>query len=162
VHAADAARAWRNIAAATSRRNAAASLIAGAFHTAGQSGFVGAEPFPYRDVMDPLADLDAEELLRRTAAAIEARDQPGASAAAARHAEDGHPEGPLFQLLLGYAVSADGALHAEKYYRTVCEEYGSARPEHRARHLIALARVTASQYGWEAPGLAEARERLGT
>src|SRR5262249_14291640 len=38
VHASDAANAWRHIATATSARNAFASLIAAAYHTAGQSG----------------------------------------------------------------------------------------------------------------------------
>ncbi len=161
VHASDAARAWRNIAGVTNRRNAAASLIAGAFHTAGQSGHVCKQPFPYREVMDQFQGDDREKLLRRTAEAIEEGNQPCAAAAAACYAEAGHPEQPLFDLLLGYAVSEDGALHAEKYYRTVCEEFGAARPAYRARHLIALARVTASEHGWEAPGLAEAKERLG-
>ena len=29
----------------------------------------------------------------------------------------------MFDLLLKYAVSEDGALHAEKYYRTATEEF---------------------------------------
>jgi hypothetical protein len=161
VHASDAARAWRNIAGVTNRRNAAASLIAGAFHTAGQSEHVGKQPFPYRDVMDRFEGDGPDELLRRTAEAIDEGNQPCAAAAAARYAEAGQPEEPMLALLLGYAVSEDGALHAEKYYRTICEELADARPAHRARHLIALARVTASEHGWEAPGLAEAKQRLG-
>ena len=161
VHASDAARAWRNIAAVTNPRNAAASLIAGAFHTAGQSEYVGERPFPYRDLMEEFQSDDQAQLLRRTAAAIEEGNQTRAAAAAASYCQANLAERPLFDLLLGYAVSEDGALHAEKYYGTICEEFAAARPEFRARHLIALARVTASEHGWAAPGVAEAKERLG-
>jgi hypothetical protein len=62
--------------------------------------------------------------------------------------------------LLRYAVSEDGALHAEKYYRTVSEEFASTRPAYRWRQLVALARVTASEYGRPAPGIAQAKELL--
>jgi hypothetical protein len=67
----------------------------------------------------------------------------------------------VIDLLLSYAVSEDGALHFEKYYRTVTEEFRATRPAFRWRHLVTLARVTASEYGPPAAGLAEARERLG-
>ena len=66
----------------------------------------------------------------------------------------------MFQLMLRFAVSEDGALHAEKYYRTVSEEFAATRPAFRWRQLLALARVTASEYGRPAPGMAEAREML--
>ena len=45
-------------------------------------------------------------------------------------------------MLRKYAISEDGALHAEKYYRTVTEEFNSTRPAFRWRQLTALARVT--------------------
>jgi len=162
VHASDAARAWRNIAAVDDARHGAAGLIAGAFHTAGQSGLVGAEPFPYRGRMDELEQGDRTQLLAAASAAIEAGDQPLAAAAAARWCAAGHPAEPLFDLLLAYAVSEDGALHAEKYFATIAEEFAAARPAFRASHLVALARVTASEHGWAAPGVAEARERMAT
>jgi hypothetical protein len=73
-----------------------------------------------------------------------------------RYGELGHPSRAVFDLLLRYAVSEDGALHAEKYYRTVTEEFAAARPAFRWRQLVALARVTASEYGFPAPGYAEA------
>ena len=57
------------------------------------------------------------------------------------------PTSPLFRLLLTNSVAADGALHAEKYYRTVTEELARSRPCFRWRQLAALARVTASEYG---------------
>ena len=63
-------------------------------------------------------------------------------------------------MLLTYAISEDGALHAEKYYRTVREEFASLRPAYRWRQVVALARVTASEYGRPAPGCAEARALL--
>jgi hypothetical protein len=64
-------------------------------------------------------------------------------------------------LLLRFATSEDGALHAEKYYRTVVEEFGSTRQAFRWRHLVGLARVSASEYGFPAPGFAEACRLLG-
>jgi len=59
-------------------------------------------------------------------------------------------------MLLKFATSEDGALHAEKYYRTVCEEFAATRSAYRWRQLAALARVTASEYGFPAPGYADA------
>jgi len=44
----------------------------------------------------------------------------------------------------------------------VTEEFASTRPVFRWRQLTALARVTASEYGRPAPGMAEARELLKT
>jgi hypothetical protein len=55
--------------------------------------------------------------------------------------------------MLSYAVSEDGALHAEKYYRTASEEFYRTRPAFRWRQLAALARVTASEFGRPAPGM---------
>jgi hypothetical protein len=66
----------------------------------------------------------------------------------------------VFDVLLKYAISEDGALHAEKYYRTVSEEFAALRPAFRWRQLVALARVTASEYGYSAPGYAEACKLL--
>jgi hypothetical protein len=62
--------------------------------------------------------------------------------------------------LLRYAISEDGALHAEKYYQTVAEEFAATRPAFRWRQLVGLARVTASEFGRPAPGYAEARDLL--
>ena len=77
-----------------------------------------------------------------------------------RYGTLGHDPEPVFSLLLKYAVSEDGALHAEKYYRTVREEFTSTRPAFRWRQLVALARVTASECGRPAPGYREACELL--
>ena len=50
--------------------------------------------------------------------------------------------------MLKYAVSEDGRLHGEKYYHTVREEFRTIRPAFRWRQIVALARVTASAYGY--------------
>jgi len=161
VHASDSARAWRNIAGVSNARNAPASLIAGAYHTAGQSHRVGKQAFPFARHLDGVREASADELLASTRAAITDGDQERAAALVHRYGSLDAPPRPLFDLLLEYAVSEDGALHAEKYYYTVCEEFASARPTFRWRHAVALARVTASEHGWPAPGLAEARAALG-
>ena len=62
--------------------------------------------------------------------------------------------------MLRYAISEDGALHAEKFYRTCSEEFAATRPAYRWRHLVALGRVTASEYGRPAAGVAEAKSLL--
>lgn len=160
LHACDAARAWRNLAAVSDAAGSAANLIAGAHHTAGQARHVGAEPYPWARHVEELGRLERAELLRALAESVAARDQERAGAAAACWmATHGDPE-PLFAALLPTALDADGALHAEKYYRTVREDAAAARPTLRAQHLIALARVSASESGFPAPGLAEARAHL--
>jgi hypothetical protein len=62
--------------------------------------------------------------------------------------------------LVRFATSEDGSLHAEKYYKTVREEFKRTRTAFRWRQLVALARVTASEYGRTAPGYKQARELL--
>ena len=66
----------------------------------------------------------------------------------------------MFHLLLRFAVSEEGALHAEKYYQTVSEEFAFLRPAFRWRELTALARVTTSEYGYPANGYTEACKLL--
>ena len=88
--------------------------------------------------------------------AIRGNLQANASAVVHRYGELGLPSRPVFDLLLRYAISEDGALHAEKFYRTSSEEFAVARPAFRWRYLVALARVTASEYGRPAAGMAEA------
>jgi len=97
-----------------------------------------------------------EVLLRDAEGAIKDKDQARASALIHAYGEQKLPERPVFDLLLRYAVSQDGALHAEKYYRTCSEEFAAARPAFKWQQLVALARVTASEYGFPAPGYAQA------
>jgi hypothetical protein len=156
VHASDAANAWRNITRVSDPRNVVASLIVGAFHTGGQSNGLGAQPRPLPEQLEAVKAKDAPTLLREADGAIRDKDQARACAIVHRYGELGHPARPVFDLLLGFAISEDGALHAEKYYRTVTEEFATTRPAFRWRQLAALARVTASEYGFPAPGYAEA------
>lgn len=167
VHSCDATNAWRNMAAVSNHRNAVACLILAAYqiprdrlHSGGD--FLTWEPYPRAEHLEALRAAPPDQLLRETEAAIRENDQARACAAMARYGEAGGTERPAFDLLLRYAVSEDGALHAEKYYRTVCDEFAATRPAFRWRQLAALARVTASEYGHKAPGLEEAQRLLST
>ena len=160
VHASDSANAWRNIARVSNARNTLASLVVGAYHTAGQSGSLNAKAYPFAEHSDKVREIAPDALLPEAEAAIKASEQARACALVHRYGELGRPERPVFDMLLRYAISEDGALHAEKYYRTVTEEFAATRPAFRWRHLAALARVTASEYGHPAPGVADARRLL--
>jgi hypothetical protein len=160
VHASDAANAWRNIARVSNPRNTFASLVVGAYHTAGQSGQLHAKPYPFAEHREAIASVKPESLLSEAEVAVRANDQVRACALIHRYGSLGMPERPVFEMLLRYAISEDGALHAEKYYRTVTEEFAASRPTLRWHHLAGLARVTASEYGNPAPGINQARQLL--
>lgn len=160
VHASDAANAWRQIARVGNPRNRVACLIAGAYHTAGQSQWVSDEPF----LTERPEGLDTDQpaaLLAATEARLREGDQAGTCAFVERYGQLDHAPRPMFDLLLKFGVSADGALHAEKYYNTVEEEFAAGRGRFRWRHVVGLGRVTASEQTIPAPGLAQARELLG-
>ena len=159
VHASDSANAWRNIARASSVRNQIASMIVGAYHTAGQSGSVDSKELPYVAAADSLNASD-ENLHQRLNDAIRSQDQLAASASAYRYLKSNKDPTPIFQTLLQFAVSEEGSLHAEKFYRTVIEEFETTRPSFRWRHAVALARVSASEFGFPAAGLMEAKSLL--
>jgi hypothetical protein len=114
--------------------------------------FLNWEPYPRQK----LARKDTASVLGLLEESIRANNQADASAWVACACELGCEPRPVLDLLLKYAVSEDGALHAEKYYRTVCEEFASTRASFRWRQLIALARVTASEFGRPAEGYEEA------
>jgi hypothetical protein len=162
VHASDAANSWRNIARVTSHRNRVCSLIVGAWHTAGQTGHVSDTPFPFDLAAIESRELDTDALLVELDGAIQSKDQARAMALVKSWEISGNSPDPIFNCLRRYAVSEDGALHAEKYFRTVREEFVTTRGEFRWRHLIGLARVSASEYGWPAPGRDQARDLLRT
>lgn len=128
----------------------------GAYHTAGQAGGQHKLSYQHAEHLEPISTKDAAVLLRDAEAAIKDKDQAKATALVFRYAELGHAPQAAFDLLLKFAVSEDGALHAEKYYRTISEEFATARPAFRLRHLAALARVTASEAGFPAARYAEA------
>jgi hypothetical protein len=161
VHASDAANAWRNIARVSDQRNQIASLIVGAYHTAGQSNGQNRDAYPTAAHLEKVTARDAKTLLAQASQAIRAKDQAAASAVIHRYGELQHDPEPVFAMLVRFATSEDGSLHAEKYFRTVREEFRSVRPAFRWRELVALARVTASEYGRTAPGYQQAREQLG-
>jgi len=161
VHASDSANAWRHIARVSNARNTFASLIAGAYHTAGQTGRQMKGLYPQDADLEAVGTQDAAKLLKLADEAIRAKDQRRICAVTRQYGQQGHAVRPYFDLLLGFAVSEDGALHAEKYYRTVNEEFASVRQPFRWDHVVALSRVTASLYGKPANGVEEARKLLG-
>jgi len=165
VHACDSANAWRNLARVSNARNTFACLILGAYQVAldrTQRGgdFQSWSPMPMQWQLDRVKSTDADALLREADEAIRQNLQAQVTAVVSRYGESGHSPRPMFDLMLRYAVSEDGALHAEKYYRTVTEEFSTTRPAFRWRQMLALARVTASEYGRPAAGIAEAKEIL--
>jgi hypothetical protein len=161
VHASDAANGWRHIAKVASARNTFASLIAAAYHTAGQSGRRMDRPYPLAEDLEKVEPKDCEGLMAALDEALRGKDQRRAGAVASRFGALGLDPRAIFAKLRQYAVSEDGALHAEKYYQTVSEEFPRSRDKLRWLHVVALARVTASAAGQPAPGLAEARRLLG-
>jgi hypothetical protein len=165
VHACDSACAWRNLARVSNARNTFACLILGAYQVAfdrvNRGGdFLNWQPLPLQRHVDDLKTDDPKMLLAELETAIKGNLQARASAITARFGRTGHDSRPIFDTMLKYAISEDGSLHAEKYYRTVSEEFTNTRAAFRWRQLIALARVTASEYGRPAPGYAEARALL--
>jgi hypothetical protein len=146
-------------------RNCFANLILGAYQvaldrTARGGDFLNWPPVPFARHLQEVKATAPDALLGDAEEAIRGNLQARASAVVQRYGELGHPARPMFDLLLRYAVSEDGALHAEKFYRTVSEEFAATRATFRWRHLVALARVTASEFGRPAAGIAEARALL--
>ena len=159
VHASDAANAWRNIARVSNHRNAVISLLLGAHNSAGKQKRMTEGWWPLKH--DDVDQLDKPgRVLGTLDDAIRGQDQALAGAAVVRYQELTGDAQPIFDLLLRFATTEDGALHAEKYYRTVTEEFATIRPAFRWRQLIALARVSASEYGTKAPGHHEACDLL--
>jgi hypothetical protein len=165
VHASDSANAWRNLARVSNSRNCFACLILGAYQVAYDrvargGNFLNWDPLPLARHLELVKETEADALLREAEEAIRGNLQGRACAVVQRYGDLGHPIRPVFDLMLRYAISEDGALHAEKFYRTVSEEFAATRPAFRWRHVVGLARVTASEYGRPAAGVAEARSLL--
>jgi len=158
VHASDTAAAWRGMARFGSTRQRQLALVAAGYHVAGQSGNVAAKAFDYGS--SNKRQLDRRELLARLEACVAAQNQREAATAADAWARAGHPLEPALDCLREASVRADGALHAEKYFRTQEEALVGDRPAFRPLHLAALARVCASQMCDEAPGREQALELL--
>jgi hypothetical protein len=165
VHACDSANAWRNLARAGNARNKTACLIMGAYQASRDrvdrgGDFLHWQPLPLPRHVAEFTTTHPAELLSYAETAIRGNMQAHACATIHKYGQLGHPARPVFDLMLKYAVSEDGSLHAEKFYRTVSEEFATTRPAFRWRHLVALARVTASEYGRPAAGYAQAKELL--
>ena len=165
VHACDSANAWRNMARVSNARNTYACLILGAYQVAldrvNRGGdFLGWQPLPLAGHVERVKTTEPQSLLNELEEAVRGNLQARASAIVQRYADLGHGPRGVLDLMLRYATSEDGSLHAEKYYRTASDEFASTRPAFRWRQLAALARVTASEYGRPAAGVAEARELL--
>lgn len=167
VHGSDAANAWRHMVGQANDLNQKVGLMVSAWHT-GRYDQWKTEAYPLENHFEKIKTKDPKQLLGICEEAIRGNDQGTASAAIQRYSELGQSPKPVFQLLLKYAISEDGRLHSEKFYQTVKEEFAFARPAFRWRHLVALARVTASAYAYDvkdnhghrAPGYVEACELL--
>lgn len=165
VHACDSANAWCNLARVSDQRNSVMCLLLGGYQAAFDritrgGDFLKWEAHPTTDESQKLGTNDQTKLLAIAEEAIKAKDQLRAMAAVGAYGSAEHSPKPLFDLFLKYAISEDGALHAEKFYRTVSQAFQSTRRELRWRHVAGLARVTASEYGYPAPGVEEAKKML--
>lgn len=164
VHACDSIHAWRNLSSVSSGRNVCACLILAAWQIARDRSareFLEWQPVPSKHHIAQVTSKEGTALLAELDAAIRDNYQSRASAITQAYGVLNLPTQPLLDLLLRFAVSEDGALHAEKYFQTCIDEFKRTRPAFRWRHLIALARVTASEYGRPAPGQDEARRLFG-
>lgn len=164
VHACDAIHAWRNLSEASQGRNVFACLILGAWQAArdkqGQP-FAEWQPVPSRHQLNAVTAKEAAGLLAELDTNIRQNLQGHSAAVVERCGTAGVPAKDVFEVMLRHAVSEDGSLHAEKYFQTAWDEFHRTRPAFRWRHLLSLARVTASEYGRPAAGQAEARALFG-
>jgi hypothetical protein len=165
VHASDSANAWRNMAKVCNEQNAIACLILGAYQASydridRKGDFLEWEPRPVAEDLAKVPSKDPEKLLSELDGVLREENQDMACAVTRRYGDLGHPERPLLDVLLKYAISEDGALHGEKYYLTTTLDFADTRPALRWNHLVGLARVTASEYGLKSPGYGQACELL--
>lgn len=138
--------------------------LVGAWQVARDRSYPGnllAEPLPAKHHLNRLSGLDSDALLVKLDEAVQNNLQAHATAVVQKLSETSLPPERIFSSLLRYAVSEDGALHAEKYFYTVWDDFQTTRPSARWQHLIALSRVTASEFGKPAAGQEEARQLLG-
>ena len=166
VHSGDSTHSWRAIARAGNPRTLHSSLILAGYQLArdrshGGSDILTREPVHYGAAAEKVKSISREKLAVGTDEAIRAKDQPLAAALVARMGELNMDPTIAKGILRKFATTEDGALHAEKYYRTACDDFDSTRKSMRWTHLAGLARVTASAYGFKAPGVDEATSILG-
>lgn len=166
VHASDSAHAWRHISMACGTRNQNAALVLAGYQVALDriqrgGSFDTWKPRPWDEHLTQVKGENENTLKQELVAAIESNNQAMACAVTARMGTRGISAEVLKGVFLRYAISQDGALHAEKYYKTTTDDFASTRSSLQWRHLVGLARVTASEYGRNAAGVQEARSLLG-
>ena len=168
VHGSDAANAWRHMINSANDLNRKVGLLVSAWHT-GRYDQWQTESYPLEEHFEKVKSEKPDQLLGICEEAIRGNDQGTAAAAIHRYGDLGYDTNAAFNLMLKYAISEDGRLHSEKFYRTVKEEFGFLPQEFRWNQLVALARVSASAFafdvkdnhGHRAPGYVEACELLG-
>lgn len=148
VHSADATNAFRNMARHSDPQFAISGLIVAAYHVAIHRPF-SAAAYPTADHRAAIKAQDQAGLIAEAEDAVRHNDQPRAAAAIALYGEAGGTAEAVLSSLLKFTISEDGRLHGEKFFQTVQEEYRTTRPAFRWRQMIALARVTASAYGYD-------------
>ncbi len=161
VHSGDSTHAWRAIARSGNTRTRNSSLILAGYQLARDRSYQGTEILNANPVYggapaEAAKAIPPEKLAGELDLAIRAKDQPRAAAVVQRMGDLNLNASVAKSVLRKFATSEDGALHAEKYYRTACDDFESTRKSLRWSHLAGLARVTASAYGFKAPGLDEA------
>ena len=147
--------------------NQKVGLLVSAWHT-GRYDQWSTDPYPLEEHFEQVRSEQADQLLGLCEEAIRGNDQGTAAASVQRYHELGFAAEPVFELMRKYAISEDGRLHSEKFYRTVREEFEFVRPAFQLRQLVALARVTASAYAYDvqdnhghrAPGYVDACKLL--
>lgn len=165
VHASDSANAWRHMAKSSDVRHTMACLILAGFQVARDRAdrggkFLEWQARPYAEQLVGLDKKSPAQLLSDLDGAIRDQDQAQACALAHVYGAGDNELRPILDVMLHHATRVDGALHAEKYYLTTTDDFAAARPAHRWRHLVGLARVTASEFGTEAAGYGEACDLL--
>lgn len=165
LHCCDTIHAWRNLARAGDRRTQVTSLILAGYQVARDRAqrpeFTKWEPYPREEHREKVKGVPDDSLMKALDAAIREKDQIRAAALTARIGTETPSQAKdVFALFRAYAVSEDGALHAEKYFGTTTDEFARARDAFKWRQLVALARVTASAYGYAAPAHKEACDVL--
>lgn len=162
VHASDSMNAWRNIAKVSQPSNAIAGLIVAGYHLVATTGrdWKNLRAYPFEEHRAKIKAKQPAELRVELEQAIRDNNQAHAAAVVEHYGALDYPVRPVFDLLLRFATSEDGSLHAEKYYHTVTEEFHRTRKAYRWNHVAALARVTASEYGKRAEGYEQACQLL--
>lgn len=148
VHGADAANAWRHMISHSNDLNQKIGVLVSAWHT-GRYDQWRSDAYPLKKHFEQIKTEQADELIGVCEESIRGNDQGTSSAAVQRYLDLGYDVEPVFELLRKYAISEDGRLHSEKFYRTVREEFAFARPAFRNQQLVALARVTASAFAYD-------------